>query len=513
MVRSLFAALILSVSAFAGEVPDSHGDTGSAGLSEEGGLGQGVGLVDPIPSILDLETAKAIALRNNPSMKAAAARVDQAKARVRQARSAYFPTVGATGSVSKTWIDENTYRTAKRQAFVGSLQGGTAGGSASVAQSTLPVLTALGSAANAFDAAIRARDRVEDDFTTYSAALTIQWLLFDGFAREFNHAAAKFGAKELEAADLEARRLLLDAVAGAYYAAALAREDVTIAKADEVFNLRQLKEAQARRRVGTGSLSDELNFEVRVNTARASLIRGERSYAVAMLGLAELLGMPEGKFSQNVELAPLTEEDPEELTSPDVLACVERALELRPDLRQRRHAAGRAKAEMKAGRGVFYPSVSASATRSATLQGDNDIGQDDFATTVGLNVSYSIFAGGRNRARYVETKAARLEAEHNADSAEIAVRADVRSAAELLMEAQKQLWLQRANAVFVQKNRDLVEKEYRAGQASLVRLNEAQRDLTSAQGQLALARVTLRQAWHSLKTATAETLAPFEGTE
>ena len=68
--------------------------------------------------------------------------------------------------------------------------------------------------------------------------------------------------------------------------------------------------------------------------------------------------------------------------------------------------------------------------------------------------------------------------------------------------AQKQLWLQRANAVLVEKNRDLVEKEYRAGSTSLVRLNEAQRDLVSAQGQLALARISLRQAWYDLWTAT-----------
>jgi outer membrane protein TolC len=56
----------------------------------------------------------------------------------------------------------------------------------------------------------------------------------------------------------------------------------------------------------------------------------------------------------------------------------------------------------------------------------------------------------------------------------------------------------------------LVEKEYDAGQASLTRLNEAQRDLTAAQSRLALARVTLRRAWHALRTATAESLASYE---
>jgi outer membrane protein TolC len=55
-----------------------------------------------------------------------------------------------------------------------------------------------------------------------------------------------------------------------------------------------------------------------------------------------------------------------------------------------------------------------------------------------------------------------------------------------------------------------VEKEYAAGQTSLVRLNEAQRNLIQAQGWLALARVSLRQAWQGLKAATGEILAPFD---
>jgi hypothetical protein len=61
----------------------------------------------------------------------------------------------------------------------------------------------------------------------------------------------------------------------------------------------------------------------------------------------------------------------------------------------------------------------------------------------------------------------------------------------------------------VQRTRDLVEKEYNAGQGSLVRLNEAQRDLTTAQSNLALALVGLRQAWVELETRTGNILATY----
>jgi len=69
--------------------------------------------------------------------------------------------------------------------------------------------------------------------------------------------------------------------------------------------------------------------------------------------------------------------------------------------------------------------------------------------------------------------------------------------------------LQRDNAAFVARNRELVEAEYMAGQTSLALLNQAQRNLVEAQGNLASARVAVRRAWHQLWTATAETLERF----
>jgi hypothetical protein len=43
-----------------------------------------------------------------------------------------------------------------------------------------------------------------------------------------------------------------------------------------------------------------------------------------------------------------------------------------------------------------------------------------------------------------------------------------------------------------------------------VRLNEAQRDLITAQSRLASALVSLRQGWQNLEAITSEILVPFE---
>ncbi len=451
-----------------------------------------------MPVVLDLSTAKVLALRDNPSLQAAAARVDQGLARVKQARSAFLPSADISASASNTWLDENSYRALKNQAMLSPLM-----------QNAIPApgQPALMTQFNTFNSVVHAyadRGAVDDDISMYSAALTVQWLLFDGCAREFNYMAAKYGAKEVEAGLHETKRMLLRAVAGGYHAAALGREEVAIAEADKAFNQRLLKEAEARRRVGLGSLSDELNFKVRANLAEASLIRARQNHQTALIALAALLGLPEGRLPEGTVLAPLDEEMPQELELPAQAPLVTYALEHRPDVALNRHTVSRTHSTAKAQWGAFLPTVGVSASKNATSQSDAHLGQDDFSTTVGLSVSQTLFAGGRNRARLHEAKAAHAEAKHTLTSAEIAATSDVRTAVERLAASQEQLILQRANATLVQKNRDLVEKEYGAGQASLVRLNEAQKDLIAAQGQLALARVGLRQAWQELDAATGE---------
>ncbi len=116
---------------------------------------------------------------------------------------------------------------------------------------------------------------------------------------------------------------------------------------------------------------------------------------------------------------------------------------------------------------------------------------DDFGNTVGVNLTYNFFSGGADRARWRQAKASLTESEKTLESVKIAANSEIRTSLSALKSAQQQLVLQRSNVRLVEQTRDLVEKEYAAGVASLVRLNEAQRDLTTAQNRLALALAAL----------------------
>ena len=68
----------------------------------------------------------------------------------------------------------------------------------------------------------------------------------------------------------------------------------------------------------------------------------------------------------------------------------------------------------------------------------------------------------------------------------------------------------RETVQLVQENRDLAQNEYEAGQAALVRLNEAQRDLITTHGRLAQALVSYHLATQHLLSATGRNLAAFD---
>jgi outer membrane protein len=424
--------------------------------------------------VLDLQTAARIALAKNPSLAAAQARVGQAHEAVRQARSAYWPRFDLTASQSRVDLSDNAFRTqlATQQA-INQVMG----------LNSLPP------------------DNPDDYFR---AGVSASWLLFDGFARWFNLAAAKHGEQSSDAARDDAHRLLLQAVSSAFVSAQLSLENVAIAKADEAFNQRQLTEAKLRHTVGTGALSDVLNFEVKANSAKSDLIVAQRAYETSRIGLAALLGVESARLPDDTRLAALDEVSETELQAPPLDQSLEDAHAHRPDLLQNEWGVRQAEADVKAKLGNYFPTLSLVASYDGERTDDFRFEREDFQSSVGVNMSFNLFAGGLFHAQHQQAKMRLQEAEKSRQNVKINVTSEVQTTTQRVLSAQKQLVLQRTNARLVQKNRDLVEKEYKAGVGSLVRLNEAQRDLTAAQVRLAASQVALRQAWYDLWSATGQ---------
>jgi len=254
-------------------------------------------------------------------------------------------------------------------------------------------------------------------------------------------------------------------------------------------------------------LSDQMNFEIQINSAQTALLEKRRVYDVAQYGLAALMGLETASLPVGMTFAPLVDKSGQDLLPVDEAVSIEYAYQHRPDLKLQDLRVQRAEAEVGAARAKYYPAVNLAADLAGERSGSAALDQDDFGYTVGIYLTYNLFAGGAHQAAVAEAKAARRENQQTQQDRRIQVTAEVRQAVRLVDSAQQQLPLQRTSAQLAESNRDLVAKEYAAGQTSLVRLNEAQRDLTAAQSRLALAVVGLRLARQQLQAATGGILA------
>ncbi|MBN1419184.1 MAG: efflux RND transporter permease subunit [Planctomycetes bacterium] len=409
-----------------------------------------------LPAVLSLEGARRLAAEGSPTLASSFARIEAARARVAQARSAYLPRVDANASFQHIY--------------------------------EVP--------------GIRRFPWLPDEYDTYAATLDATWVIFDGFAREFRVAAARWAERESRAAHEDGRRLLLSAVDRAYHDAQLAAEGLRIAAADEKYNADLAEDTRKRQRRGAASETDALNFEVRAQAARGSVISARKALATRRIILAELIGLPGALLPETTSLEPLGEEMPDLLAAPEAARWIEIARAARPDLARSAYTVERSRAETREAASAWLPSLVLSGTYGRQRVGNIHFTPDDATASLLIGLGWNLFAGGERLASLRGTRAALRGAQADLDRQALAVASEIRQAVTAVAEAQEQLAVARTSRELAQRSRDLVRRAYEAGQEPLTRLNEVQRDFVQAEARLASARIQLRAAWSQLRTAS-----------
>ena len=396
------------------------------------------------PDLLTLARAKQIAVGNSPTLASALERVNQAREAVSQAKADRLPTLSATAGYNYTEATDNS---------------------------------------------APGYDEIQ-----YSSQLSATQVLFDGFYRKYAQLSAQYGEQISLTARDKARNLLAWSVAQTYLNVQLARENIKITQSDMAFNQDQETEAVAKEKSGTGSYSDVLNFKSKVNSAKSSMLSARQDLRESLNGLAALLGYEDARLPEGMAIAPLDMEsailDLSENPLDSLDANMEGLLTQRPDLEGADLAVRQSDMGIRIARAGYYPTISLTGGYG-TSAGDSFADTDSLGAYLGINVSFDIYTGGATRSRVREALSAKRESEKDLAEARISAVSDIRSSAQDISTAREQLTLQQENTNLIQITRDLVEKEYRVGQASLVRLNEAQNDLMGAMGDLAIAKASL----------------------
>ena len=411
---------------------------------------------------LTLEQAKQIALDNNPNYIATRYSMVAASARFYQTLAAYLPTITANYDLT------NHYYTPESQ-----------GG--------------------------RGRDQGGHRWAQKTGAINGRWLIFNGLMRTMDMLAAKHEQLRAEALNRDARRLLVETVTVTYNNVLLSKENIRIAKADEKFNSQLYDETKLKYEAGAVPLTDMLNFEIRVNNAKSAVITEEFNYFTSRSVLAELLGFTNGIIPGKVfpKLEPKDEQFPI-----DIGVYLDTALQNRPDLKAYREAVKSSQYQVYAKWGAFAPSLYFNTSWGYQRNDDGYSGSyqyrprtQDRSFNYGFEAEWVLFNGGARIAALREAQANLAVGKQNLVEKWIGVIAEVRQAFEERMSKAKQVKIYKSNLALVQKNRMLVEESYKAGNTSITRLNEAQRDLVDADSSYISSVIALANAKAKLQSA------------
>ena len=394
-----------------------------------------------LPSPLHLEQAIAFALENNPDLEAAQARIDQAAAAIREARSAFFPHLQA------------------RLHYL---------------RSNHPMVS------DALLVSQRRLDMTGDinhpgSIGEYRPEMLLSWSLFEGGRRLMESKAARL-AKEATALDKTAAdNDMAASVTTAFYALAEAPKALAVAHQATATVARELELAQSRLDHGTALRSEVLSLQARLEEARQDEISAANAVALANTSLATLLAV-----DTQTDLV-LAQEDVKPLPVPPALPeLLIQAYSHRPELLAASKNQERWEKTVSAAKGALWPQLDAFALYG---RDSNELGLSNHKDNymVGMNAKMDIFTGFATSAKIQKARAQLAEAQAKARAVRLKTKKEVREAYLNLTET-----LARRKAAAAQERAasaalDLVQKEYRAGVAPITRFLEAQTQSQAAQ--------------------------------
>jgi outer membrane protein TolC len=419
----------------------------------------------PVPDgPLGLEELVALAGARNPDLVAAAHRIEQARAAVRQARAAFLPTVSAeAGFEVLDWPSFNFMRV--------------------------------------IDA--RELDLAGMDFnepgvdTAWQLGASTRWNLYRGGSDVLQTRIARTGVEltRLERAALTNQ--LVAAVIASFYDVLAARELVSVARASERTVAAQVADTRTLLEGGATGVrrADLLALEVRQAEAREQALSAQNAESLSMAALANLLGLEADRELQ------LSTADWQPAGMPATYdQAVAEAMGHRPELEQARVALRQALLQGEVARRQYLPRVDL-VGRAGFTDDELRLESHDVDWMVGVAATWDLFRGGARRAGVERAQAAVAEVRARDRKATLAVELDVRSAFLRRQEAEERLLVAEGAVRQAEEALELSATLYRGGAATSTRYLEAELALTRARVRKTRARYDLRKATADLGRA------------
>lgn len=332
---------------------------------------------------------------------------------------------------------------------------------------------------------------------TYSSTIAVEQPLFRAGVIVALGAASRFESLQAEVVRGESQSVVTEVRLG-YYQLLLAQEQVRLISESVERVRRSLAETKALNRAGLASDYDVLRLEVELANLEPNLRRAQNAVLQARRQLAIQANLEDQvslRVSGTLAEMDLTDFDANTPANKEILAfvgfegagveatadAVQRAVELRSDVRQLELTEELRHTEMRLEQAEYLPDVtlfgnyviSAQNNGGPTWFGGSD-GQRAYSRFVGLRVSLPIFQGFRRDARVDQKRAALRQAQavtsQGIDLAESEVRTILENAEEAYLRAQGQELAVRQ----ARRGYEIASAQYREGLGSQLELTDAE---------------------------------------
>jgi outer membrane protein TolC len=386
--------------------------------------------------VLTLQDSIALALERNPNHLATEKRVEAARAGVRQATAAFFPSLNAQGTKN---LDEK------------------------VMQLDFPTETGE-------------TQRVEVDFTRdYQATVTLAIPIFTGGQLVGGFKSANYNLKAMEEGVRQSRQATVFSTKQVFYGILVAREFVKVAEEAVAISEKLHEDIKIKYEVGLASQFDLLRSEVQLANLNPQLIKARNNLRIMELNLMTILALDQ---EEKIEVTGELNYEPME---PDLDVCMAEALRSRPELRQMDFQKKMAGENLRIARATGLPKVMI--TGQYNYWGDKfNFKKDTWSNyyTVNLVVDLPIFNGFAAHARVAEAKASIKEVELTRRGLIDLLKFEVRQAILKLNEARETLLGQEKNVEQAQESLRIAQLNFDEGMIALIDFQQAQTALTEA---------------------------------
>ena len=372
--------------------------------------------------------------------------------------------------------------------------------------SFLPSVTASSSASDFFAEGASRVDPITGELTSgnnssrsINTSLNASVDLFTGFRRGAELGAAKAGEAEAGASLVDARFQQALATTNQFFDALSAAQLVTVREASVRRAEEQLKVSVAKLRAGSATRSDSLRSLVTLGNTRLDLIETQTSLATAEASLARLVGevgrvraVDDSAFHQVVAAV-------------DTQALRTEAEERSPRIQSAAASAQAARANVRAARSAYWPSLTLAANT-----GWNASRSQDYTffnqRQVSLRMSWNLFNGFDRELTIAQREASFDVAEATAADERRAVQAELTQRLAELDAARSKIDITATSVTAATEDLRVQQERYRLGVATIVDVLTSQEALNQAEVDVVNARFDYLRAKAQLDALIGRTL-------